>query len=212
MNIVNNKTIKITKMALGPFQTNAYIVVCQKTHEGVIIDAPGESNKIIKSLGNAIPKMIVITHSHMDHIGALSELKSMTGAPIAIHPGDAPGLSIQPDIELNDGEIINIGQLAIRVIHTPGHTEGGICLLVEDYLIAGDTVFPGGPGRTSSAARFKQLLASITTRIIDLPDSIEVLPGHGDNTTMKDVKEEFAVFSSKPHDPNLHGDVLWETS
>jgi len=95
------------------------------------------------------------------------------------------------------------------VLHTPGHTPGSLCFLVGCYLISGDTIFPGGPGRTGSPDDFKQIINSITEKILVLPDDTQIYPGHGNSAVLKNEKEEFAVFCSRPHEPNLCGEVLW---
>jgi hydroxyacylglutathione hydrolase len=163
----------------------------------------------LAQLAGTNPKYIVLTHTHIDHIGALEELKARLKIPVALHPKDTVRLSLQPDIELNDSDTIEIGKLKFKVLHTPGHTPGSLCLLVGRYLISGDTIFPGGPGKTGTSADFKQILKSIETRLFVLPDDTEVYPGHGEATVLGKEKKEFAIFASKPHDPNLCGDVLW---
>lgn len=210
--VVQDNVIEIIRMELGPFGTNAYIVVCQATGASLLVDAPGEADKVLAQLAGTNPKYIVLTHTHIDHIGALEELKSRLKVPVALHPRDAVMLSLQPDIELNDGDSIEVGKLKLDVLHTPGHTPGSLCLLVGRYLISGDTIFPGGPGKTGTPADFKQILKSIETRLFVLPDDTELYPGHGEATVLGKEKKGFAIFASKPHDPNLCGDVLWLSS
>jgi glyoxylase-like metal-dependent hydrolase (beta-lactamase superfamily II) len=211
-NVVQDNAVRITRLELGPFGTNAYIVVCQTTGDSILVDAPGEADEVLSQLAGTKPKYIVITHSHIDHIGALEELKSKLKIPVALHPKDAARLPSRPDIELNDGDTIEVGKLKLKVLHTLGHTPGSLCLLVGKYLIAGDTIFPGGPGKTGTPADFKQIVKSIETKLFVLPDDTEVYPGHGDATVLGKEKKEFAAFASKPHDPNLCGDVLWLSS
>jgi hydroxyacylglutathione hydrolase len=115
-------------------------------------------------------------------------------------------------MELKDGDTIEVGKLKFKVLHTPGHTPGSLCFLVGKYLISGDTIFPGGPGKTGTPADFKQIVKSLDTRLFVLPDDTHVYPGHGDGTVLGKEKKEFAIFASKPHDPNLCGDVLWLSS
>jgi glyoxylase-like metal-dependent hydrolase (beta-lactamase superfamily II) len=115
-------------------------------------------------------------------------------------------------MELKDGDTIEVGKLKFKVLHTPGHTPGSLCFLVGKYLISGDTIFPGGPGKTGTPADFKQIVKSLDTRLFVLPDDIEVYPGHGEGTVLGKEKKAFAVFASKPHDANLFGDVLWLSS
>jgi glyoxylase-like metal-dependent hydrolase (beta-lactamase superfamily II) len=97
----------------------------------------------------------------------------------------------------------------VRIIHTPGHTPGSICLLVDGVLISGDTLFPGGPGRSDSPAALQEMIASITSRLLTLPEATAVYPGHGDNTTIADARREYAVFASRQHAADLCGDVTW---
>ncbi|MBM3142053.1 MAG: MBL fold metallo-hydrolase [Chloroflexi bacterium] len=207
-----DSNVRITRLELGPFGTNAYIVVCQATGDSIVVDAPGEADKVLSQLAGTKPKYIVITHTHIDHIGALEELRAKLKIPVAVHPKDAARLPSRPDIELNDGDIVEVGKLKLKVLHTPGHTPGSLCLLVGKYLIAGDTIFPGGPGKTGRPADLKQIVKSIETKLFVLPDDTEVYPGHGDATVLGKEKKEFAAFASKPHDSNLCGDVLWLSS
>jgi len=204
--------LQIEKLELEPFGTNAYIVVCRATGDSVLIDAPGEAKKIVERLEGTNPRYILMTHGHIDHVGALSELKSRLEIPVSAHSLDAGNLPVHPDILLNDGDEVSFGSVRLMVLHTPGHTPGSVCFLTGQYLISGDTIFPGGPGRTNTPGDLKRIIESITDKIFPLPDATRVHPGHGDSTVLKKEKEEFAVFSSRPHAPNLCGDVLWLSS
>lgn len=208
-NVVQDNVVRITRLELGPFGTNAYILVCQSTGDSILVDVPGEADKVLSQLAGTKPKYILITHNHFDHIGALEELRAKLKVPVAVHPEDAVRLPSRPDIELNDGDIMEVGKLKVKVLHTPGHTPGSLSFLVGKYLVSGDTIFPGGPGKTGTPADFKQIVKSIETKLFVLPDDTEVYPGHGNTTALGKEKKEFAVFASKPHDPNLCGDVLW---
>ena len=210
--MVQDSDVRIIKMELGPFGTNAYIIVCRATGDNILVDAPADADKVVKRLAGTNPKYIVLTHTHIDHIGALEELKARLKVPVALHPEDAVRLSLRPDMELKDGDTIEVGKLKLKVLHTPGHTPGSLCFLVGKYLISGDTIFPGGPGKTGTPADFEQIVKSIETRLFVLPDDTQVYPGHGDGTVLDKEKKEFAIFASKPHDPNLCGDVLWLSS
>jgi len=210
--VVKNDDIQIEKLPLGPFGTNAYIIVCQKTQDSVLIDAPAEADTLLENLKGANIKYILMTHNHMDHTGTLTELHSKLQVPLAVHEADATGLPEKPDILLNDGDTLTVGDLKIEVIHTPGHTPGGLCFRTGNYLMSGDTIFTGGPGKTRSPAALKQIIESITGKIFVLPDDTQIHPGHGESTILKKEKEEFAVFSSRNHDPDLCGDIVWLTS
>jgi len=210
--VAKDADIQIERLELSPFGTNAYIAICQKTRDSVLIDAPAESNTIMDSLKNTNPKYILLTHNHMDHIGALAELQARLKVPLAAHALDTRNLPSPPEILLSDSDTVSFGNLKFEVFHTPGHTPGGLCFKVGRYLISGDTIFPGGAGKTWSPADFKQIVKSITEKIFVLPDDTQIYPGHGDSTVLRKEKDEFAVFSSRPHNPDLYGDVLWLSS
>lgn len=212
MLVVKDDHIIIERLELGPFGTNAYVMTCRGTMESVVVDAPADASTISERLKGTNPRYILLTHGHMDHLGALAELRSRLKVPLAAHAADSQRLSSPPEILLNDGDTVSFGNIKLQVLHTPGHTPGSLCFRAGRYLISGDTVFPGGPGKTGSPDNLRQIIESITERILVLPDDTEIHPGHGDSTTVKQAKEEFAVFSSRPHDPNLCGDVLWLTS
>jgi len=209
MSIIDDNILKIKRLQLGSFGTNSYIIKCQKTQKGVLIDAPAEANKILRQLEGIDLNYIFLTHDHSDHVGALSELREKLGVPLAAHPLDAGSLPSQMETSLSDGDILTIGELKIKVLHTPGHTPGSLCFLLSDYLFSGDTLFPGGPGKTWSPSDFKNIINSITTKIFVLHEDTKIYPGHGDSTTISEEKKKFDIFSSKAHDPNLYGDVLW---
>lgn len=210
--IVKDENVQIEKLPLGPFGTNAYIITCVDTRESVLIDAPAEADTIMKNLEGTSVKYILMTHHHFDHTGALTELHSKLGVPLAAHDADSGRLPDKPDMSLNDGDIIKLGNLEIEVIHTPGHTPGSVCFRTGKYLISGDTIFAAGPGKTGRPADLQQIIESLKAKIFTLPDDTQIFPGHGDATVLKKEKEEFAVFESKPHSPDLCGDVVWLTS
>ena len=190
-------------LEVRPYGTNCYIVGSELTREGMVIDPGGDAEgilRLVKEPGLDI-KYIVLTHGHIDHIGAVSELKEATGAELAIHPEDAlylrgksgpEGMFPQsagppPEVDrmLQDGDTISVSGLHLQVIHTPGHTPGGICLLTDGVLFSGDTLFNGGIGRSDfPGGSGPQLLNSIHTRLLVLPDETTVYPGHGPETTI----------------------------
>ena len=218
--VAKNEYVQIDRRTLGPFTTtrdpncytNCYIITCSQTRDSVLIDAPAEASEILKQLKGTNPRCILITHSHSDHVGALSELKSELRIPIGVHRLDAHGLSLRPDFLLDDGEEISFGNISLKVLHTPGHTPGSVCFLIGKHLISGDTIFPGGPGKTESPGDLRRIVESITSKIIVLPGETAIYPGHGDPTIVRKEKTELAIFSSRHHDPNLFGEVLWLSS
>jgi len=175
----------------------------ESSREGVIIDPADEAKVILKSVRDLALdiKFILLTHGHFDHIGALKEVKEAIGAEVAMHKDDAMhlqeyslageqfGLSYPvpsaPDRLLQDGDSIDVGDLHFSVLHTPGHTPGGICILVDGVVFSGDTLFNYGIGRCDlPGGSYSQLMDSIRTKLMTLPDETIVYPGHGATTTI----------------------------
>jgi hydroxyacylglutathione hydrolase len=211
MLIIEDNYVKIEKLILGPYETNAYILVCKQTGESLVVDAPANTPVIITALDGTKPKYILLTHDHYDHTGVMVSLRGRLKVPLATHEYSSYQLETPPEILLKDGDTLPLGKLKIDVIFTPGHTAGGLCFLTDKYLFAGDTLFPGGPGHTESPEDFRKLLAAITEKVYTLPGETMILPGHGDSTTIKQSMEEYNVFASKTHGV-LYGDVAWLTS
>lgn len=201
--------IKITKINMGPYNNNGYIVVCPETNEGVIIDTPAEPEKLLNELGDVQVKAILITHGHQDHLLGFNEITSQVDAQVASGDGDAGLLPTPPARKLNDGDVIQFGQQTMQAFSTPGHTEGSTCFLIGKHLFSGDTLFPGGPGKSRSPEAFKQEIDSITRKLLVLPDETAVYPGHGADTTIGEAREQYQTFASRSHPDNLHGDVSW---
>ena len=208
-NIVEEDGIRIERLELGPYGTNAYILFCRRTGKSVLVDAPARADEILAQLKGSDPTYILMTHSHMDHTGALAEVKSALNVPIAAHRDDAGNLPLKPDLLLNDGDEISSGDMRVKVLHTPGHTPGSLCFLIGSYLIAGDTLFPNGPGKTGSRDNFRRIVESLQNKIFTLPEDTRVFPGHGSSTVVGKEKQAFEAFSDGGLDPNLYGDVLW---
>lgn len=200
---------EIQKLCLGLYGTNSYIVSCPATGATVLIDTPGSPQEILKALSERRPIYILITHTHLDHLEALDELRKVLKSPVAVHPADAPRLSFTPDKLLEDGEVIQVGELRLTVLHTPGHTPGSVCFLIPGHLFSGDTLFPNGPGKTATPHDFQCIVESIKGKLFTLPDETFVYPGHGEGTQLGREKALFAEFTRRSHPPDLCGDVLW---
>jgi hydroxyacylglutathione hydrolase len=207
--VEENDKIKLQRFEISPFGTNAYIIVCRTTTDSVLVDAPGEADLLIKSLEGTNPRYILMTHNHFDHTGALKSLKSRLQVPVCAHSKDAVQLPAALDILLHDGETLRVGDIDLKVLHTPGHTPGSLCFLLDKILFSGDTLFPHGPGKTASPAAFRQIVESLEAKIFLLPEDTLIYPGHGGSSILHKEKEEYAIFSSRPHPPDLCGDVLW---
>lgn len=199
---------------LGPYANNAYVISDRASKKSLFVDAPLESERAIEAASGTDVHMIVVTHRHGDHWANIDLVKERLGAGVWCHEADRAPYAAKVFDTLGDGAEIELGDSRVRVIHTPGHTPGSICLLVGEaeggqVLISGDTLFPGGPGRSDSPAALQQMIESISSRLLTLSDETRVYPGHGDNTTIADTKREFAVFTSKQHPADLYGDVTW---
>ncbi len=201
--------IRITKINMGSFNNNGYIVVCPETNEGVIIDTPAEPEKLLNAIGDVKIKSILITHRHQDHLAGFGAITGSVDAPVGIGVEDVSALPSPPEVELKDGDVVKFGNRELQVLATPGHTEGGRCFLFGHHLFSGDTLFPGGPGRTGSPEALRQLIDSITRKLLVLPDETAVYPGHGDDTTIGEARQEYQAFASRPHPADLQGDVSW---
>ena len=201
---------------LGPYANNSYIIADRATRQAIYVDAPIGSEKAIDVAKSYTIARIVMTHRHADHWAEIDAVKSGTSSSCYCHEADRAPYAKKVDGTVGDADELTIGETRVRVIHTPGHTPGSICLLVPaaggDVLISGDTLFPGGPGRSDSPAALQEMIASIASRLLPLDDAIAVYPGHGDNTTIREARRRYGVFASKEHDPNLCGDVTWEGS
>ncbi len=201
--------IQITKINMGPYNNNGYIVACAETKEAVIIDTPAEPEKLLNELGDVQVKAILITHGHQDHLLGFEEITGQVDAPVGVGEADVELLPSPPEIILRDGATIEVGNQTIQLLSTPGHTSGSTCLLIGKHLFSGDTLFPGGPGKSRSPEAFKQEIDSITRKLLVLPDDTAVYPGHGDDTTIGQARQEYQVFASKQHPDDLCGDVAW---
>lgn len=204
--MTNNGTVILKRLEVGPFGSNCYIVGSETTKEGIIIDPGAEPEAIldaVRRLGLTI-KRIVATHSHLDHVMALREVKEATGASFAMHEAESQSRMMQgmakmmgammgssgeappkPDELLKDGDTIEVGDLSFAVLHTPGHSPGGISLYGHGVVFSGDTLFNFGIGRTDfPGCSYQKLMESIKERLMALPDDTVVLPGHGPQTTI----------------------------
>lgn len=204
--------VRIKTIEVGQYGNNCYILIDPNTSDSAIIDAPAEPEKILAAARDTRVRYIFITHNHRDHTGALVELAQATGAKVGAHRDDAAKLPCKPDLYLDNEDRLYVGKVPLKVLHTPGHTPGSVCLVTGAYLFTGDTLFPGGPGRSASPEALKQEIDSIRSKLLLLDPETHVYPGHGVGTTIRTAREEHAAFAARPHPADLHGDVLWLSS
>jgi hydroxyacylglutathione hydrolase len=194
-------------LPVGPIMANCYIIGCKNTREAAVIDPGDEADKILMSLAEEKLKVkyILNTHGHFDHVGANRRLKEVTGAPIVIHPEDAPMLGMisqaaasfgmasenspPPDLMINDGDEISFGDITLKVIHTPGHSLGGVSFYTDGIVFVGDTLFAGSIGRTDfPGGDYNTLISSVKNKLFVLGDNVKAYTGHGPVTTIGQEK------------------------
>ncbi len=211
MQIFESDRLRLVKEGpLGPYANNVYLIQDRESGAAFVVDAPADGERILDALDGGRVTRILITHRHPDHWMSIDALKQATGAPVACHEADRERYADKVDATIADGEEISLGGLRVHAIHTPGHTAGSTCFLVGGHLLSGDTLFPGGPGRSDNPEDLQQAIRSITSRLYALPEGTLVHPGHGDGTTIGQSKREYAVFASREHPADLCGDVTWE--
>lgn len=193
----------IKELPVGPIQANCFIAGCEETHEAVVIDPGDEADRILLLLADLKMKVkyILNTHCHFDHVGGNKRMKEVTGADILIHSQDAPmltrmggtasgfGLQIEEsppaDRELAEGDTVSFGNIEMKVIHTPGHTPGGVSFYAGNAVFVGDTLFAGSIGRTDfPGGNYDTLIASVREKLFVLGDDVIVYCGHGPQTTI----------------------------
>ena len=177
----------LRKLTVGPYQANCYIVGCKETNEGLVIDPGDEVFRIVREITRSglLIRYILITHGHADHTGGAAELKRITKAPVLIHALDAPGSNIAPDAFLCDGQRISVGKHTFSVIHTPGHSPGGVSFHTRGVVFTGDTIFAGSVGRTDFKGGDHQvLIEGVRRKIFPLGDDERIYPGHGPSSSV----------------------------
>jgi len=180
----------ITKVAVGPYDNNAYLLRCRATGAQLLIDAAAEPQTLLALLDGPLAE-VATTHQHHDHWGALADVVAATGARTLAGRDDAEGIPVPTDMPVDDGDVIRVGAVELTARHLRGHTPGSIALLYRDpegvgHLFTGDSLFPGGVGNTQKdPARFASLFADVTERLFaELPDDTWIYPGHGKDTTL----------------------------
>lgn len=192
--------MRVRRLTVGPLDTNCWLVDDGAGGPWIVIDPADEAQVILEALGGQAVAALVLTHGHFDHLAAAAEVAEATGAPLEVHELDAPSITtaegtgglifgfhdVAPPADrlLRDGDRVEAGEVSLTVIHTPGHTPGGICLLAEGHLFAGDTLFAGSVGRTDFPRGDMAAMRGSIAHLASLPDETRVYPGHGPETTI----------------------------
>jgi glyoxylase-like metal-dependent hydrolase (beta-lactamase superfamily II) len=182
--------LRLDKLVVGPWENNVFVLRDKGTGEAVLLDAANEHDLIIPVAKASGVRRVLTTHGHFDHIGAVTAARD-AGLDVGVGGDDAAMLPSY-DWVISDGDVIEVGDLRLHAIHTPGHTKGSVCFLLEGWpiLFSGDTLFPGGPGNTQNGGHFPTIIKSLDERLLPLPADTIVLPGHGLDTT---------IGSERPH-------------
>jgi glyoxylase-like metal-dependent hydrolase (beta-lactamase superfamily II) len=180
----------ITKMSVSEMDNNVYVLRSRQTDEQLLVDAADDASRLLQVVGDTGLATVVTTHQHWDHHRALRDLVSATGAETVAGTEDADHLPVAVGRRVSDGDVLTVGDCSLEVIHLVGHTPGSIALLYDDpdgppHLFTGDSLFPGGPGRTTSPEDFTHLMDDLEAKVFDrLPDETWFYPGHGDDSTL----------------------------
>ena len=201
--------LTLYKFPSGPLDNNSYLLVCPRTNESLVIDVPAEASAMLDAARRTDVRAILITHGHYDHVEGYGDIVPHLGADVYIGGGDAGDLPEPPGGEIEDGDEFTAGDVTLRAISTPGHTPGSTSFIIGRHLFTGDTLFPGGPGKSVSPEAFSQLVESVASRLLSLEGEMTVYPGHGADGSLADSRREYAVFASRSHPDDLYGDVAW---
>ena len=193
----HDANVEVHKVVVGPFDNNVFVVRCRRSGDSVLIDAANEHEQLLQLCKRLGVKRVLETHGHWDHIQAVPAMRE-AGYEVAVTALDAPRLrDVGYDVFIDDAEVIEVGNLRLRAIHNPGHTEGSISFHVVDspLLFTGDTLFPGGPGNTQlEGGDFATIINSIDNKLFTFPAETIVLPGHGLDTTIGDERPQLSAW------------------
>lgn len=195
---------------VGPWPMNSYALICPDTRQSVLVDPGADPDTLTAMLVDTIPLAIFVTHAHQDHVGALEEMKRRLNAPVFMHPADSP-MGITADVWFAGGSTFTLGLHTLEIVHTPGHTLGMVSILLPDgRAIVGDTIFPGGPGKTWSPQYFVVTMNTMQNVVFRWPDDTICYPGHGPSFRLGDERPAFQAFLQREHPDDLFGDVTWD--
>lgn len=205
---------QIRVLPVGSFASNVYLLEDPQSHTAALVDCGAQAEAILEFTAGVEVELLLITHGHHDHVGALEGVREALDVPVGLHPLDAARFDLEYDLALKGGELLDLGGGQLEVVHIPGHTPGSVALRVLEEgefrrALVGDAVFPGGPGHTETPVQLKQSLDSLEETVFRWSDHVSLLPGHGEPTTVAAERAAFERFRSQPLPPDLCGDVTW---
>ena len=211
--VFEDGAVRIVKIGpMGPYGNNAYIVRDVDAAKALLVDMPLDEGPLLEAIAaEGGVETVVATHWHPDHWMTYDAVRRATSARVLVGAQEINIDAGRIDGRLADGDEVRVGKVAITILHTPGHTPGSISLRVGTALISGDTLFGGGPGKTSARGDLETILASISAKLLPLPIETTVMPGHGPNTTIEASRSGFAAYEQHPHAAGYFGDVEWAT-
>lgn len=205
--------LKLVTRQVGPWGMNTYALICPSSNQSVLIDPGDDPETLHEMLGDSQPVAILLTHTHIDHIGALPEMREALTVPVMGNDGphEPGGKDIQADRWLRDGDTVSVGEHTLRAVYAPGHIGDQICfVLVDDQrVVVGDTIFDGGPGRTWTSEGFKTTLETLRNVVLPWADDTVCYPGHGPHFRLGDRRAAIEAFLAKDHG-DFFGDATWD--
>jgi hydroxyacylglutathione hydrolase len=208
---MNERMILETRQ-VGPWSMNTYALICPHTRKSVLFDPGDEPETLMGMLADSTPVAILLTHSDVDHVGALAEMRQRLQVPLMAHPGPhADGFDFPVDRWLEHGDIVVVGDHTLQVHYAPGHIGDQICFEIrgDHRIIVGDTIFDGGPGRTRSSEGFQTTLDTLRQVVLPWPDDSVCYPGHGPHFRLGDLRADIEAFLKKDHG-DFFGDATWD--
>jgi glyoxylase-like metal-dependent hydrolase (beta-lactamase superfamily II) len=205
--------LELVTRQVGPWGMNTYALICPETNQSVLFDPGDDADTLQGMLGDSTPIAILLTHTHVDHVGALAEMRQRLQVPVKGHNGshNPHGEKVTIDTWLHDGDAVLVGNHTLNVHHAPGHIGNQICFALQNdhRIIVGDTLFDGGPGKTWSTEGFKTTLNTLRDVVLSWPDDSICYPGHGPSFRLGDRRAAIEAFLAKDHG-EFHGDATWD--